>query len=197
MTSDSSSGFFSSPTRGITHFFTDTQNTTERVEEKNKRTNTELDQLQEQERGSLWHCAFCELTWACTRTKFWHLALVNPASVGQQVLAVVFLTSVDSLLCPAFIFSLPPSADCVLLWTAISSRLFCPPLSTDSLCLPCDLLSFLRFRSRGRSRPQALCVGFVPNQTKRFSDRHTHTHTNSTNDHHSITLDIIFYAVKN
>ena len=34
------------PTLGITHFFTDTQNTTERVEEKNKRTNTDLGQLQ-------------------------------------------------------------------------------------------------------------------------------------------------------
>ena len=39
------------PTRGITHFFTDTQNTTERVEEKNKRTNTDLGQLQVQEDG--------------------------------------------------------------------------------------------------------------------------------------------------
>ena len=52
------------------------------------------------------------------------LALINPASVGQQVLAVVFLTSVDSLFCPTSIFSLPPSADCVLLGTAISSRQF-------------------------------------------------------------------------
>ena len=34
------------PTRRITHFFTATQNTTERVEEKNKRTNTDLGQLQ-------------------------------------------------------------------------------------------------------------------------------------------------------
>ena len=53
MASDSSSGFFSSPTRGITHFFMDTQNTTERMEEKNKRTNTDLGQLQLQEGGSL------------------------------------------------------------------------------------------------------------------------------------------------
>ena len=51
------------------------------------------------------------------------LALVNPASVGQQVLAVTFLTSVDSLLCPTSIFSLPPS-NYVILWTAITSRLF-------------------------------------------------------------------------
>ena len=58
MASDTSSGFYSFPTRDITHFFTDTQSTTERVEEKNKRTNTDLGQLQAQERGkSMWHCA--------------------------------------------------------------------------------------------------------------------------------------------
>ena len=45
--------FVSSLTRGITHFFMDTQNTTERVEEKNKQTNTDLGQLQAQEGGSL------------------------------------------------------------------------------------------------------------------------------------------------
>ena len=33
----------------ITHFITDTQITTERVEEKDKRTNTDLGQLQAQE----------------------------------------------------------------------------------------------------------------------------------------------------
>ena len=66
----------------------------------------------------------------------WHLlALVNQASVGQQILAVVFLTSVDFLLCPASIFLLPPSADCVLFWTAISSLLSSalPWLSLSSL----------------------------------------------------------------
>ena len=37
--------------RGYLTFFTDTQSTTERVEEKNKPTNTDLGQLQAQERG--------------------------------------------------------------------------------------------------------------------------------------------------
>ena len=45
--------FFSFPTMGITHFFIGTQSTTERVEEKNKRTNTGLSQLQAQEGESL------------------------------------------------------------------------------------------------------------------------------------------------
>ena len=63
----------------------------------------------------------CRLSRACilreTSTKplgvLNHSSLVNPASVGQQVLAVVFLTLVDSLRCHASIFSLPSSADCV------------------------------------------------------------------------------------
>ena len=89
----------------------------------------DMGQLQAQEGGSLYDtfCAFCALSRACTQMKLPQkllLTLVNPASVGQQVFAVVFLTSVDSLLGPVSIFSLPPLADCVLLWTAISSRLF-------------------------------------------------------------------------
>ena len=100
----------------------------------------------------------------------WHLALVNPASVGQQVLAVVFLTSVDSLLCPTSVFSLPPSSDCVILCTAISSQLFSSALRCQLLCLLSDLPSLLYFWSRGRSHPQALCVGFMPKETKRSSE---------------------------
>ena len=102
------------------------------------------------------------------------LALVNLASVGQQILAVVFLILVDSLLCLASIFSQPPSADCVLLWTAFSSQLFCLPLSTGSLCLLCELPSLLHFQSRRRSRPQALCVGFAPKHGKGFSNQRQH-----------------------
>ena len=89
----------------------------------------------------------CSLSRACilreTSTKpirmlTHHFVLVYPASVGKQVLAVVFVTSVDSLLCPADILSVPPSADCVPLWTAISSRLF----SSAFLCqLPLSVFS--------------------------------------------------------
>ena len=52
--------------------------------------------------------------------------------------------------------------------------LFYLPLSTHSLCLLWDLSSLLHFRSRGISRPQALCAGFVPKLKKRFSDRRQH-----------------------
>ena len=95
----------------------------------------------------------------------WHLVeLINLASVGQQVLAVVFLTSVDSLLCTASIFSLPPSADCVLLWTATSNRLFSSAFRSQ-LTLSSLGHSFPPpLPSQGRSRPQAHCVGFAPKQ---------------------------------
>ena len=49
MASDSSRGFFSFPTRDITHFFTSTRNTTEGVGEKEQTNNMGLGQLQEQE----------------------------------------------------------------------------------------------------------------------------------------------------
>ena len=107
------------PTRDITHFFTDTQNTTERVEEKNKWTNTDLGQLQVQEGGSLWD------------------NFVQLSKHYQAIMGVNFVWNfhkvirhADSLDYPASIFSLPLSADCVLLWTAISSR----PFSSTLLC---------------------------------------------------------------
>ena len=73
-------------------------------------------------------------------------------------------SSLGCLLCPASILSLLPSADCVLLWTAISSRLFSSTptttLSIDSLCLLWDLTSLVHCRSRA----PALYVGFAPKQ---------------------------------
>ena len=66
-----------------------------------------------------------------------------------------------------------PSLDCYLKPTV----LFGSPLSTDSLYLLWDLPSLLHFRSCWRSRPQGLCVGFAPKQTKKFSNRRTHTPT--------------------
>ena len=93
------------------------------------------------------------------------------------------------------------SVDCVLLLllTAISSRLISPVLLCQlTLCLLCDLPSFFHFRSRGRSRSQALCVGFVPKQTKRFSERRAHIHQH-TNGQHSVTMGSppMLYIIKN
>ena len=40
--------------------------------------------------------------------------------------------------------------------------LFCPSLSFGYLCLLWDLPSLLHFRSRGRSRPEVIRMGFAP-----------------------------------
>ena len=152
----------------------------------NKQANMDLGQLQVQ-KGSLWHCAFSVHLQTIAGVYFawnvykaannaWHLlALVNLASVGQQVLSITFQTSIDSLLCPTSIFSLPPSADRLILWTAASSR-----LGFSSLC--CQLPSQ---SSLGLSFPPTLsvirevlssnlCVGFAPKQTKRSSEWRQH-----------------------
>ena len=52
--------FFSSLARDISHSFTNTQNTTERVKEKNKQTRTWF--RSKRKRGSLWH--FLCILWA-------------------------------------------------------------------------------------------------------------------------------------
>ena len=104
------------PTRGITYFFTDTQNTTERVEEKNKQTNMNLGQLQVQEGGSL-----CDT--------FVQLSVHLQAIAGMyfvQNFHKVIRNADSSLDCLASIFWLCPSLDSYLKPTV----LFCLPLST-------------------------------------------------------------------
>ena len=119
--------FFSSLAGGISHSFTDTQSTTERVEEKNKRTNTDLGQLQVQEgEKSQWHslCILLANTSVYSR-KISHKATRNgdlnsrvgyPGICGSKVLAAAFLTSVDlSPLCPTLISLTACSVDWSLL----------------------------------------------------------------------------------
>ena len=102
------------------------------------------------------------------------LTVVNPASVGQQLLAAAFRTSVDwSPLCSTLISWLTHSVD----WS-LCSLLLCPLLFCWlSFPLLWDLPSLVFFQSRGRSRAQTLCVGFVPKLTKGLSDWHLHTPT--------------------
>ena len=158
MASDSSSGF----SHLLPHFFTDTQSTTERVEEKNKRTNTDLGQLQVQE-GKVCDtfCASCEITRACTRAK----TLTKPSAM---------LTFVDwSPLCPILISWLTFSW---LLSLADLSFPWLPHHAGWSLLLPsadCLLLSSL---GPSFPRPTDLVGDLAPKQTKRFSDWHSHTH---------------------
>ena len=68
--------------------------------------------------------------------------------------------------------------------TALSCRLLC---STSSVLL-WDLLSLVFFRSRERSRVQALCVGFAPKQRKGSSDWHSHR-THTMNAQHRVTIE--------
>ena len=105
--------------------------------------------------------------------------MIHPASVGQQVLAAVFLTSVDwAPLCPTLISWLSsPGTFCWLCPSLLLSHTGCPLLLPSAECLLlCDFPSLV-FRSRGRSRAQVLCVGFAPKQIKEFSDWHPHTPT--------------------
>ena len=107
-----------------------------------------------------------------------HLLTVFSRWLSQQVLAVVFLSSVDSLLCPASIFSLPPSVDRVLPQTAILSRL----LFSAFLCqLTLSFFSgtLLPSSTSGLAGDPVLSplCGFRVKKTKRFSDQRTHTLT--------------------
>ena len=179
MASDSSSGF----RPGALHISLQILKTQPRGRRKGAHEETRAWDSSKQEMGEVYVTLLCSSPCICrlsrahilreTSTKLQRMlthlfALINPASVGLQVLAVVFLTSVDSLLCPADIFSLPTVSFPGLLSQADCSLL--PSFVNWSLCLLSDLPSLLHFRSRGRSRPQSLCAGFAPKQTKRSSE---------------------------
>ena len=124
---------FSSPARGISHFFTDMQNTTEK--RTNKQTRAWVSSKCKRGKSDTFY-AFCELTWACTQAKTltkplamltYLLTLVHPAFVGQQVLTATFLTSVDwSPLCP----------------THLLTDLFCRQVSSGLFCWLCPSLDW-------------------------------------------------------
>ena len=120
------------------------------------------------------------------------LALVNPVSVGQQVPAAAFLTPVDWF--PLYPTHLLTDLFCRLVSSApfcwqypslfdrplVPTGLCCSLLLTAFFCLLSDLPFLVHFRSRGRSRTQALCVGFAPKKKKRDSLSLTPTETNAT-----------------
>ena len=129
----------------------------------------DLGQFQAQERGFCVTilCSFsciCRLLWAC----------------------ILRETSIKSLGIFDCLLSLSPSADRpspgLLSQSDRPPQLSvvdCPlwvPLST-AFCPFWDLPLLIHFRSCGRSRAQALCLGFAPKQTKRFSDRRAPAHS--------------------
>ena len=78
----------------------------------------------------------------------------------------------------------------VLTASVLSTGLFCSLLLTPLLDLP----SLVLFRSRRRSHAQALCVGFVPKQTKKSSDWHLPTPTEMNATHRVTKLSISFFV---
>ena len=131
------------------------------MEEKDKRTNTNLGQLQAQERG-----VCVTLFPAALRAFVDYRGRVFCAKLPQRPLAM--LTSVDCvllLLLTTLSSRLCPSLDCYLKPTG----LLCPSLSNPLSYFSRTFLPSSTSGLGGRSRPQALCVGFTPKQTKRSS----------------------------
>ena len=139
---------------------------------------------------------------------FVHLSVqVNDCKTSTKPLRMLTHVLLSSLPCfhlTAYFCRLCPSLDSYLKPTILS----CPLLSTASLCLLWDLPSPLHFRSRGKSHPLVLCVGFAPKQTKRFSERrqdkrkwmppifsHTHTHTHAHTHTHTHTYIYIYIYI--
>ena len=132
MASDSSSGF----RRSISHFFTATKNITERVGEKtkqNKRTNTDLGQLQGLEKefcvtilfSFLWACIFRETYTKATRNTN------SSLSVFPHSLLLLTVLPLDCYLTP--------------------TGLFCPPLSSTFSGFSCQLTSLFSLTSLSSS----------------------------------------------
>ena len=139
--------FFSSPTRGITHFFMDTQNTTERVEEKDKRTNTGLGELQALEGGSLCDI-LCSSPCICMLSRACILRETSTKSLGMltNLLTVVLPSSRCFLLLTVSFSGRLSQADCSLLFSfvnCLSLSSFPPPLPVLRAILPsCTLGGF-------------------------------------------------------
>ena len=105
------------PTRSITHFFTGTQNTTKRVEEKNKRTNTGLVSSKCKKREvyvALLRCSpcICRLSKACILRE----TSTKPLGMLTHLLTALLTSSYSLLLlCPSLDSHLKPTVP------------FCPP----------------------------------------------------------------------
>ena len=116
MASDSSCGFFSFPTRCITHFITYTQNTTERVEEKEQTNKHGLGSVLNARKGvcdTLHSPCICRLSRTC---------ILRETSTKATRNANSSLTVFSHCLLQLAVLPM----DCY----HTSTVLFCPPLST-------------------------------------------------------------------
>ena len=130
----------------------------------------DLGQLQAQERefcDSLHSLCICRLSWTCILCETATKDTRNANSFLTVFLHCLLQLTVLPLGC--YLMST------VLLCSLLSTASLHLPLSTDPLSslepsFPPSLSVSLKISS------SVLCVGFTPKQTKRFSDRRTHTH---------------------
>ena len=116
----------------------------------------------------------CRLSWVCILREISTKLQEMPTSfliVFSHCLLLLTILPLDCGLTPIGLFCCPLS-------TALSASFFvnCP-------CLISDLPFHLHFRSRRRSRVQALCLGFAPKQTKRSSTWLTTPHSVTVSPH--------------
>ena len=114
------------------------QNTTERVEEKNKQTNKQTRTWVSSKRKKgirLWHFwAFCELTRACTRAKTLASNADLSSLIGQPSLCKsTGLSSHLSDFCSSLFSALLSSPDCLLLLSFVDCSLLLPSADWPSL----------------------------------------------------------------
>ena len=164
------SWFLSSPTWGITHFFTDTQKHNRvggRKEQTNKHGIESAPSARKDKSVTL-----CIL-WA--NASVYSSENSHPAST--DLISLSDFCWLSSLPCSHLLTAfcrLCPSLDCYLKPTDFFCSLLLTHLFSQTF-LPSS------FRSHGRSRTLALCVGFAPKQTKWSSEWHPHTHTTNAN----------------
>ena len=145
--------------RGISHCFTNTQYTTERVKDKkNKQARTWVSS--KSKKGEVWALFLHSVVFSASgyrervSVRNSHTATRNPDSSSHVGRLRSYLLAQQPPL------SFPTSVDCP------------------------GTLPFLDFfRSRRRSRAQALCVGFAQKQTKESSDWHSPTPTDMNTTH--------------
>ena len=160
--------------RYFTFLYQHIKYTTEGLEEK-KSKQSDLGWHQAQESGSLWHFWAALRAFAgyhgCICTRNFHKATRSadsPSRVSQP--GICWSTGPSSRLSDFcwLVSSLPDSH--------LLNYLFCLLVSAALFCwlFLWDFPSLVLFRSRGRYRKQALCVGFVPKQRDSLTGTHTH-----------------------
>ena len=156
--------------QGISRFITATKNVTERVGEKNKRTIWTW-VSSKRKKGSF--CATILCSFLCSCRLSWAY-IFRETSTKATKNANSSLTVFPHCLVLLTVFH----RDCYFTPTG----LFCSPLSTALSGFHCqlpscpfwDLSLLVNFWSHGRSRAQALCLGFAPKQRYRLPGTHTH-----------------------